>query len=81
MQTIGDLLDQAAKLHVELVDTHKAIMAIIGEQAVESAALALTSAAMALRKAEHATHMRDSTRKEIRSSRRLVESQLGWSAE
>lgn len=79
MTDILELMDKAERLQAELIATQSRIMEIVQQQAIESAAVALSSAARALKKAEHYPKG-DEQRHELRSSRRLVEAQLGWGA-
>lgn len=77
---ICDLMDKAARLSAELRETQEQIMRLVEEMATDSAALALTSAAKALRRARSAEHLTPSARTDIKSASRIVEAQLGWAA-
>lgn len=80
MTDLPSLMDRAVALQTELHDVQQQIMALVMESSTASAALALTSAAKALRKASVAEGLRTEARTEIRSARRMVEAQLGWAA-
>lgn len=79
MTDILALMEKAELLQRELHETQNKIMDLVNEQAIESAAVALSGAAKALRKAEHLP-ARTEQRNYFRSQRRLVEAQLGWEA-
>lgn len=79
MTDITALMEKAERLQIELHETQRQIMDAVNEQAIESAAVALTGAAQALRIAEHLP-ARTEQRTFFRSKRRLVEAQLGWEA-
>lgn len=77
---ICELMDKAARLSAELRETQEQIMALVDEMATSSAAIALTSAAKALRRAKSAEMLPPSARTDIKSASRIVEAQLGWEA-
>jgi len=80
MTDIAALMDKAAALTVELRETQEQIMRAVEEMANDSSAIALTTAAKALRRARAAEHLTPSARTDIKSASRIVEAALGWQA-